>query len=111
MKTNERLLYLATVFMTSTVVSAATGEMGTGKPQFGVYSGNQTIVFSLADATINFPAGCTSIMLSASTFGIDSYKIAVAQLTAARLTGKRIRLYAHVARDGGCGADFIQILD
>ena len=100
-----------TVFMISTVVSGATGEMGTGKPNFGVYGGNQTIVFSLANAIINFPAGCTSIMLSATSFGIDSYKLAIAQLTAARLTGKRVRLYAHTARDGGCGADFVQLMD
>ena len=92
--------------------SAASGEMGTGVPHFGVYSaatGMQIVVFSVASPTRPFPAGCTNIVLTPTTMGLDSYKMAMATLTAARLAERPVRFYAHGERDGGCGVDFVQI--
>ena len=41
--------------------------------------------------------------------GMDAYKIAVATLLLAKTTNRSVRLYAHAARDGGCGADYVQL--
>jgi hypothetical protein len=41
--------------------------------------------------------------------GMDSCKMAVATLTAARLAERPVRFYAHAERDGGRGVDFVQI--
>jgi hypothetical protein len=51
---------------------AASGEMGNGKPEFGVYGavqGVHTIVWSLRDATINMPTGCSFLCMTAITMG------------------------------------------
>ncbi len=90
--------------------SAATGEMGTGMPIFGVYAAyNYTKVWSLANATINFPAGCTSLTVSVATLTMDGYKITLSQMTTARISGRKIRFVAHAERDGGCGVDYVEI--
>jgi hypothetical protein len=92
---------------------AASGEMGKGKPEFGVYGAVQgvyTIVWSLRDATVNMPAGCGFLYLTAVTMGLDSYKIAVAILMTAKATNAAVRFYAHADRDGGCGVDYVQML-
>ena len=94
--------------------SAAMGEMGTGIPQFGSYSapvGVRTTVWSLDSATVSFPAGCTAIYLYASTMGMDSYKLAISTMLTARALGKAVRFYAHAPRDGGCGVDYVQLID
>lgn len=94
--------------------SAAYGEMGTGVPSFGVYgqpNGPYIAVWSLADQTRPMAAGCTTLYIMPATIGLDTYKMAFATLTAAKLSGKRVRLYAHADRDGGCGVDFIQLED
>lgn len=91
---------------------AARDEMGTGVPDFGLYSQATTvatIVWSLRDATTPFPAGCTAIVLSPATMGMDAYKLAAGTLVAARLSNKKIRFYAHA--DRGCEADYVQIMD
>lgn len=91
---------------------AARDEMGTGVPDFGMYSqvtGTGTVVWSLRDATRPFPPGCTNIVLSPATMGMDAYKLAVGTLVAARLSNKKVRFYAHA--DHGCGADYVQIID
>jgi len=92
--------------------SAASGEMGTGVPHFGVYSaatGMQIVVFSIANPARPFPSGCTNIVLTPTTMGLDSFKMAMATLTAATLADRPVRFYAHGERDGGCGVDFVQI--
>lgn len=43
--------------------------------------------------------------------GLDSYKIAAATLTAAKISGTRARFCAHGERDGGCGVDYVRIED
>lgn len=94
--------------------SAASGEMGTGVPTFGNYSAAagllmQTNVWSIANPTRPFPAGCSNLVLSASTMGVDAYKLAVGILIAAKLAERPVRFYAHVERDGGCGVDYVQL--
>ena len=92
--------------------SAASGEMGTGVPHFGVYSaatGMQIVVFSIANPVRPFPAGCTNIVLTPTTMGLDSYNMAMPTLTAAALAEWQVRFFAHGERDGGCGVDFVQI--
>ena len=102
--------FSASIFFASMNVSAATGEMGTGIPSFGVYAGsNVTIVWSLANATINFPVGCTNLRVSAATLTMDGYKIALSQMTAARISGRKVRFFVHAERDGGCGVDYVEI--
>jgi hypothetical protein len=99
------------MFFTPMNVSAATGEMGTGIPSFGVYAAyNYTKVWSFANATINFPAGCTSLTVSVATLTMDGYKVALSQMTAARISGRKIRFHAHAERDGGCGVDYLELL-
>lgn len=92
-------------------VAAAQGEreMGTGIPHFGTYSGGQTIVWGLNEPTVPIPADCPSLYLTAATMGMDSYKIAVATLLVAKTTNRAVRFYAHAARDGGCGVDYVQL--
>jgi hypothetical protein len=65
---------------------------------------------SLKEATLNFPSSCNYLILTASTMGLDSYKLAVSILTTAKLTGTAVRFYAHADRDGGCGVDYIQLI-
>jgi tetrahydromethanopterin S-methyltransferase subunit C len=92
--------------------TAAQGEMGTGVPHFGSYSaatGVVTKIWGLADATVPFPSGCTSLDLSPATMGMDAYKIAIATLLVARTTNRAVRFYAHGPRDGGCGVDYVQL--
>jgi hypothetical protein len=91
---------------------AAQGEMGVGVPQFGSYSsatGLQIVVWRLDDATTPFPAGCTAISLTPTTMGMDSYKIAIATMLAARTSGRRVRFYSHAPRDTGCGVDYVEM--
>jgi hypothetical protein len=91
---------------------AASGEMGTGVPAaVGSYSaatGVQTIIWSLSNPSIPFPAGCSSITLSPATMGMDAYKIAVAAAMMATATNRPLRFYAHASRDSGCGVDYVQ---
>jgi hypothetical protein len=110
--------YLAltvSLFHTSASMSAQ-GEMGTGHPTFGSYAPvggapANTRVWSLANATIEMPAGCSSLVLSTSTMTSEGYKIAVATLLTAKATGKKVRFFAHAPRDDGCGVDYVQIID
>jgi hypothetical protein len=92
--------------------TGAQGEMGRGIPQFGSYGGAtgvQTIVWCLDDAATPFPAGCPTIGLTAATMGMDSYKIAIATMLAARTSGRHVRFYAHAPRDTGCGVDYVEM--
>ena len=92
----------------------AQDEMGTGIPNFGSYSeatGVQAIVWSLTNSTVGFPSGCSSIVLTPATMGWEPYKIAIATMMLAKATDKRVRFYAHAPRDGGCGVDYVQLLD
>ena len=87
-------------------------EMGTGVPQFGSYSmatGTVIRVWSLGQQTRPMPAGCTSLILTPETMGMEAYKIAVALLTTARVSGLSVRFFAHGERDGGCGADYVEL--
>ena len=93
-------------------VSAASGEMGTGVPRFGIYSDPAIAhiqVWALDDATVAFPAGCANLMLNPATMGLDAYKLAAAALIAAKVSGMRVRFYAHAPRDGGCGVDYVEL--
>jgi hypothetical protein len=90
---------------------AAQGEMGRGVPSFAVYgevTGAHIRVWSVDNALVQFPAGCTALILTPATLGVDTYRAAIAILTAAKLTNTRVRFYAHAERDGGCGVDYIQ---
>lgn len=106
------VLASALVALASQHVMAASGEMGNGVPHFGVYghaTAPQIRVWALGDAIVPFPTGCTSLALTPETMGIEGFKIAAATLTAARVSGMRVRFYAHVDRDGGCGVDYVQL--
>ena len=96
-------------------VSAASGEMGTGIPSFGQYGdasgSNYTVVWGLGNAMIPFPAGCSYLIVTRATMGADPFKIAVATMLTAKVTGKSVRFYAHADRDGGCGVDYVQLMD
>ena len=96
------LRVLVAVTMTFGVGNAfpASGEMGTGVPHFGMYSaatGMQLVVFSIANATRPFPAGCTNLILTPGTMGMDSYKMAMATMTAAKVAGASAVLRAQRA--------------
>jgi uncharacterized membrane protein len=100
------------VVMLALPARAAQGEMGTGVPHFGSYSaatGVVTKIWGLADATVPFPAGCTSLELNPATMGMDAYKIAIATLLLARTTNLAVRFYAHMPSGGGCGVDYVQL--
>lgn len=104
---------IACAVLWSALANGAQGEMGRGIPQFGSYSsatGVQTLVLRLDDATTPFPAGCTSITLAPATMGMDSYKIAVATMLAAKTSGRPVRFFAHAPRDTGCGVDYVEML-
>jgi hypothetical protein len=93
---------------------AAQGEMGTGVPNFGNYGdpvGGNVVVFSLINPTIGFPPDCQSLTVSPATFGATSYKVAITTLLTAKALGRPVRFYAHASRDGGCGVDFVQLMD
>jgi hypothetical protein len=91
--------------------NAASGEMGTAIPKFALYSapvGNYLRIYGGTNVAIAFPAGCSAIVLTPTTMGLDSYRIAVSMVMAANLSGRRIRFYAHAPRDAGCGVDFVE---
>jgi hypothetical protein len=100
--------------LTASLSMAAIGEMGTGTPQFGVYTapmGTSLRIWLSPGATTPMPTGCTQLVMSSATVGMDSYKIAIALMTTARVSGKKIRFYAHAERDGGCGVDYFELVD
>jgi hypothetical protein len=112
-KTTFLVATALTILSLAKLTPAASGEMGRGKPEFGVYGqqfGNYVKVWSLREATLNFPVGCNSLILSVSTMGLESYKIAVAILITAKATNSAVRFYAHAERDDGCGVDYVQML-
>lgn len=91
---------------------AASGEMGHGVPEFGLYSaatGASVIVWSLMNPYVPFPAGCTSLTLRPGTMGMDSYRAAIAILLMAKATNRPVKFYAHAQRDDGCGVDYVQL--
>jgi hypothetical protein len=108
----RRVCFIALIFSASLSAHAAVGEMGTGVPNIGIYSGavgNANIrIWSLANPTINFPTGCTSILISRSTVG-DDYKVMLSVILTAKSLGKPVRFYAHAERDGGCGVDYVHL--
>lgn len=66
---------------------AATGEMGNGVPQVGIYSsatGANIRIWSLANATANFPAGCSSILISRTTVGEQDCKVMLSVILTAK---------------------------
>jgi hypothetical protein len=87
--------------------------MGTGIPHFGVYSeptGAHVKVWTIADASIALPTECTYLVLTPTTMGMDTYKVAIATLLMAKATLRKVRFYAHGPRDGGCGVDYVEPL-
>lgn len=103
---------LSLIFGTSLSAQGAAGEMGNGVPQIGIYStalGSNIRIWSLANATVNFPTGCTSIFITRTTVGADDYKVMLAVILTAKSLGKPVRFYAHADRDGGCGVDYVQM--
>lgn len=114
MKTLKKIAIgsLAALCLISSVFSAQ-GELGTGVPDFAIYSaavGNNTVVWSMTDATIPFAAGCAQLRLHPETMGADAYKAAIAIMMTAKVTKTRVRFYSHAPRDGGCGVDYIQLM-
>jgi hypothetical protein len=101
------------LFGTPHLASAASGLMGTGKPLFGVYgqpNDPKVVVWWLNEATVGFPAGCSSLILSAATMGMDSYKISVSILITAKVTNSVVKFVAQAEKDGGCGVDYVQLM-
>jgi hypothetical protein len=112
----RRLYFAAAVLCVGLLqnASAAQGEMGTGTPHFGVYTesfGGAAIVWSLANATLGFPAGCTYLYVSPASLGSGTFRIAIATMLTAKTTGKKVRFYSHAPRDGGCGVDYVELVD
>jgi hypothetical protein len=96
----------------SAPASAAQGEMGTGVPTFAIYAqslGGHVMVTHLADASINFPSGCTALYLIPGVMGPEPMKIAVATMLTAKAAHKSVRFYAH--SDNGCYVDFVQMVN
>jgi hypothetical protein len=97
-------------------VQAATGELGTGIPVFGVFTnalngtGGWITIWLLKNPTINFPQGCSTLYIMPGTQGASSYKDALAILLTAVSLNKPVRFYSHAERDGGCGVDYLQIV-
>jgi hypothetical protein len=115
LKRSLGLVLSATLLLSYGTANTASGELGTGKINtFAVYGAAQgvyTIVWSLNDATIPFAPGCSFLVLTAATMGLDSYKLAVSVLTVAKVTGAPVRFYSHAPRDwNGCGVDYVQLL-
>ena len=111
-----RILICGAMSLATPNAFAANGEMGTGVPTFGIYTqapglAMQISVWSLANPTTPMAAGCGSLVLTPATMGLDSFKMAMATLTAAKVAGMRVRFYAHIERDGGCGVDYVQLND
>lgn len=106
-------LIASLIIGTTMSAHAATGEMGNGVPQIGIYSGaaghGHIRIWSLANATVNFPTGCTSILISRTTVGEQDYKVMLSIILTAKSLGKPVRFYGHAERDGGCGMDYIQL--
>jgi hypothetical protein len=105
-----RVLVCGAMTFAASIASAASGEMGTGVPNFGVFgqaAGSYIAVWSLSNISIPQPSGCTTLYLYPATMGLDAYKMSMAILTAAKLSGARVRFYAHADRDGGCGVDYV----
>lgn len=97
----------------STPAPAASGEMGTGVPQFAVLGdvmGAYAKVTALSNATVAFPAGCSTLFLTPATLGMDTYKIAIATMLSAAALDRKVRFYAHATRDGGCGVDYVEMV-
>jgi hypothetical protein len=105
--------FVSLIFGTTLSAHAAIGEMGTGVPQIGIYSSAVGVahirIWSLANAAVNFPAGCSSILISRTTVGEQDYKVMLSVILTAKSLGKPVRFYAHAERDGGCGADYVQL--
>lgn len=107
----RHISFTGLMLSTSLTAHAAVGDMGTGMPHFAIYSaatGANIRIWSLANATINFPTGCTSIFITRTTAG-DDYKIMLAVILLAKSLGRPIKFYAHAERDGGCGVDYVQM--
>ena len=114
MRALKRMILGSLLFALSLESSAANGEMGVGVPifgQFGDAAGGIVVVWGLGNAVIPFPAGCSSLIVTRTTMGVDSFKIAVATMLTAKVTSRNVRFYAHVDRDGGCGIDYLQLMD
>ena len=111
----KRMILGSLLFAFVLEASAASGDMGTGIPSFGQYSdgvwAGNALVWSLGSASVPFPAGCAYLIVSRATMGADPFKIAVATMITAKVTGKSVRFYAHADRDGGCGVDYVQLMD
>jgi hypothetical protein len=105
------ICFFGVILGASSTANAATGEMGNGMPNIGIYSsatGANIRIWFLANATVNFPTGCTSILISRTTVG-DDYKVMLSVILTAQALGKPVRFYAHAERDGGCGVDYVQM--
>jgi hypothetical protein len=114
MKTLRRLMAATILAGLSAFSFAVSGEMGTGTPDsWGQYSaavGDTHIrIFNLTNRTTAFPAGCSYITISSATVGADAYKMVLASMLIAKSTGKKMRFFAHAARDGGCGVDYFEM--
>ena len=112
--TLKRMILGTLLFPFVLEASAAQGEMGMGVPNFAQYGeafGGVAIVWSLANPAIPFPAGCSHLVVSRTTMGPDPFKIAIATMLTAKVTAKSVRFYAHESRDGGCGIDYVQLMD
>ena len=94
--------------------TAASGEMGMGVPNFGQFGdpvGGIVVVWSLSNAVIPFPPGCSFLIVNKATMGSDPFKVSVATMLTAKVTARSVRFYAHADRDGGCGVDYVQLMD
>lgn len=90
-----------------TWASVSLKNWGTYSPAPGLLA--HTRVYALSDVAVGFPAGCGFLILSPATMGNDAYKTAIAYLLTAKSTNRRLRFYAHLERDGGCGVDYVEM--
>ena len=92
---------------------AATGDMGTGIPNFGLYgtfNNSLIIIHSLINPTVNFPAGCPYLIISPATIGVAEHRMVYATLLTATAMQRRVRFFSHADRDGGCGVDYVSLV-
>ena len=111
---NIPLSVLALMFLQFHTADAAQGEMGTGTPQYSIYGdvvGSYVRIASLANPTTTFPGDCSTIFLTSNTMGTEMFRAAIATIIAARVSGMRVRFYAHAPRDGGCGVDYVELVN
>ena len=103
------IVSLLLALLPASQAGAVTGEMGTGIPNIILITQpyGSRLVLWLTDATVPMPASCPTISISPGTVGERDYQFIHSMLLSAKAVNKRLRFYAIVERDGGCGVDYV----